>query len=601
MSGVYSVYVTSAGCSGPATNVTITVNPLPNPSATSSKATYCANDTVKLFASTATTYTWSGPGAFASNLQNPLIPNGVAGLYQLNVTNANGCTNFTTVAVTVNSNPVASASANSSPICANSTISLNAGGGSAYAWTGPNGFTSNLASPSINNAGTSYAGQYSVTVTNTTTGCSSKAVTTVTINALPTFTANATAANVCYGSPINLNAGGVGVSSYTWTGPNTYTSAIQNPTITNASTVNTGNYSVSVTDGNGCSASQVVPVNVYPQLVINAASSASMVCSGNAINLSGTGGGSYAWAGPNGYTAGVQNPTISNAAIAASGVYTMTVTNINNCTATSTVAVTVNQTPILVSNAGDNTCTGGALTLTANFGSGATVNWYADQSASTLLQGNSSVYNPTPTSDGLYTYYAQATLNGCTSTVTPVSAGYYNIHAIASADVYSGNAPLSVNFTNSSTGVNASDTYNWSFGDGTGSSVINPNHVFTTGGTFSVVLTVTDDVSGCSDDTTLVIKVEDDLVIVVPNVFTPNGDGVNDVFHIKISGAKSAEGYIYNRWGQLLYSWDVINSSWDGKAANGTNCPDATYFYMIKVVDHKDVNHEFPGYTLIIR
>ena len=116
-----------------------------------------------------------------------------------------------------------------------------------------------------------------------------------------------------------------------------------------------------------------------------------------------------------------------------------------------------------------------------------------------------------------------------------------------------------------------------------------------------MVLTVTDDVSGCSDDTTLVIKVEDDLVIVVPNVFTPNGDGVNDVFHIKISGAKSAEGYIYNRWGQLLYSWDVINSSWDGKASNGTNCPDATYFYMIKVVDHKDVNHEFPGYTLIIR
>ncbi len=601
MSGVYSVYVTSAGCSGPATNVTITVNPLPNPSATASQAAYCANDTIKLFASTATTYTWSGPGAFASNLQNPVIPNGVAGLYQLNVTNVNGCSNFTTVAVTVNSNPVASASANPSAICANSTISLNAGGGTAYAWTGPNGFTSNAASPSITNAGTSYAGQYSVTVTNTTTGCSSKAVTSVSVNPLPTFTVNATAPNVCYGSPINLNAGGVGVSTYTWTGPNVYSSNSQNPTITNASTVNTGNYSVSVTDGNGCSASQIVSVNVYPQLVINAASSASMVCSGNSINLLGTGGGSYAWVGPNGFTSGVQNPTISNATLTASGVYTMTVTDVNNCTAASTVNVMVNQTPILVSNAGDNTCTGGALTLTANFGLGAIVNWYADQSASTLLQGNSSVYHPTPSGDGLYTYYVQATLNGCTSSLTAVSAGYYNIHAIASADVYSGNAPLSVNFTNSSIGVNASDSYNWSFGDGTGTSVINPNHIFTTGGTFSVVLTVTDDVSGCSDDTTLVIKVEDDLVILVPNVFTPNGDGVNDVFHIKISGAKSAEGYIYNRWGQLLYSWDALNSSWDGKAANGTNCPDSTYFYVIKVVDHKDMNHEFPGYTLIIR
>ena len=218
-----------------------------------------------------------------------------------------------------------------------------------------------------------------------------------------------------------------------------------------------------------------------------------------------------------------------------------------------------------------------------------------------MLQGNSSVYNPTPVGYGQYTYYAQATLNGCTSTITPVTIGYYNIHAIASADVYSGHAPLSVNFTNSSTGVNPSDSYNWSFGDGTSTSVINPNHVFTSGGTFNVVFTVTDAVSGCSDDTTLIIIVDDDLIIDIPNVFTPNGDGANDLYHVKISGAKTAEGYIYNRWGQLLYSWDVINKSWDGKASNGTNCPDATYFYIIKVVDHKDNHKDFTGHVLIIR
>lgn len=602
MSGVYSVFTTSAGCSGPASNVTITVNPLPNPSATASKTSYCANDTVKLFASSATTYTWSGPSAFASNLQNPLIPNGVTGIYQLTVTNSNGCTNFTTVAVTVNNNPVPTASANPAAICANSIISLNASGGSAYAWSGPNGFTSNLATPTITNAGTSYAGQYSVTVTNTTTGCSSNAVTSVSVNALPTFTAIATATTVCNGGPINLNAGGIGVTSYTWTGPNSFNTSTQNPIITNATILNTGNYTVTVTDINGCvSLQSIVPVSVYAPLIINASSNATMVCSGNVISLLGTGGGSYTWVGPNSFTAGVQNPTISNVSLTASGVYTLTVIDANQCIANSTVAVLVNQTPLLLSNIGDNTCTGGTLTLTANFGSGATVNWYADQSASTLLQGNTNVYHPTPAGNGLYTYYAQATLNGCTSTVTPVSAGYYNIHAIASANVYVGNAPLSVNFTNSSIGVSLSGSYNWNFGDGTGTSVINPNHVFTTGGTFNVLFTVTDPISGCSDDTTLIILVNDDLILDIPNVFTPNGDGVNDVYHITISGAKSAEGYIYNRWGQLLYSWDVLNASWDGKASNGTNCPDATYFYIIKVVDKKDNAKDFPGYMLIIR
>lgn len=600
MSGVYSVYNTSAGCSGPATNVTVTINPLPNPSAIASKPSYCANDTLKLFGSTASTYTWSGPSSYSSNVQNPVIPNGLAGLYQLAVTNSNGCSNTTTVSVIVNSNPTATAS-NLGAICANGTISLNASGGSSYNWSGPGGFTSNLSSPTIPNAGTSLSGQYSVTVTNTTTGCSSKAVTTITVNALPTFTASAATASVCFGSPIQLNAGGSGITSYTWTGPNSFASNSQNPSITNAATANTGNYVVSVSDGNGCSSNQTVTVNVFNQINLNATAVANTVCSGNVANLLGTGGGSYAWVGPNSFSSNTQNPNISNATTAASGIYTLTVTDVNNCTAKDTVKLVVNQTPLIISNAGDSTCTGGALNLSANFGAGAVVNWYSDLSGTVLLQGNSSTYNPTPTSNGVYTYYAQATLNGCTSTLTPVSAGYFNVNAIASADVYTGNAPLSVNFSNSSTGVTSSDTYSWIFGDNTGTSVINPNHIFGSGGTYTVILTVTDDESGCSDTASLTIRVEDDLIIVVPNVFTPNGDGVNDLFHIKISGAKEAEGYIYNRWGQLMYKWDALNLSWDGKALNGENCPDANYFYIIKVIDNKDKKHEFPGYTLIVR
>jgi gliding motility-associated-like protein len=95
--------------------------------------------------------------------------------------------------------------------------------------------------------------------------------------------------------------------------------------------------------------------------------------------------------------------------------------------------------------------------------------------------------------------------------------------------------------------------------------------------------------------------VEEGFTLEVPNVFTPNGDGTNDLFSIKSTGVKSAEGYIYNRWGQLLYSWDVLKISWDGKASNGEDCPDGTYYYLIKLIDKKDKEHLAPGYLLIAR
>lgn len=599
MSGVYSVYATAAGCSGPATNVTVTVNGLPNPLATASQPAYCATDTIHLFASSANTYTWSGPGSFGSSQQNPVINNGgmaAAGVYTLAVTDANGCSNTTTLALTVNANPAAQASANPAAICAGATVNLNASGGTGYNWTGPNGFSSASASPSITNAGTAYAGQYTVTVTDAN-GCKTTTITSVSINTVPSFTAGVNAPNICYGGSIQLSAGGN--YSYAWAGPGTYSSTAQNPVIAPATTSDSGTYTVTATNGSSCSSSQVVSVNVYPQMSVNASATAYTVCAGNTINLTGSGGGTYAWAGPNGFTAGQQNPQVPNAQTNASGIYTLTVTSLNNCTATDTVKAQVNPLPALVSISGDSTCSGGALVLTANYGGNASVNWYSDPFLTSLVQSNSATYSPTLTANGSYIFYAQGTVNGCTSTVTPVTAGYYNVQAVAGADVYNGSAPLTVNFN--SNGSTTPAQFGWVFGDGTGTSQPNPNHIFNNGGTYTVVLTVTDAASGCMDTASLIIKVDDDLVVVVPNVFTPNGDGANDQFHLQTSGAKSAEGFIYNRWGQLLFSWDALNAAWDGKAADGQTCPDATYYYLIKVVDKKDKEHLFPGYVLIIR
>lgn len=602
MSGVYSVYTTSAGCSGPATSVTVTVNPLPTPNATASQTAFCVGNNVILSGSSSSTYTWSGPGSYSSNSQNPSMNNvgmSANGIYTLSVTDANNCQASTTVAVNINANPTATASANPSSICAGETIALNAGGGTSYSWAGPNGYSNGTQAPNILNAGTVQSGNYTVTVTDVNL-CSSVAVTSVSVNALPSYTWSANAANICYGDDIQLNAGSA-VYTYSWTGPNTYSATGATQTITNASPLNSGTYTITASDA-FCSQTQTLAVNVYPQIVMNASANGNIVCTGTNINLLGNGGGTYAWNGPNSFSSNAQNPQITNAQPIATGIYTLTVTdNTTNCSETDTVLITIAPTPTLVAVTNDSTCFGGTLTLSANFGAGVPVTWYSDAALTNTVQINSNTYQPALSNDGVYVYYAQGTVGSCVSSVATVTAQYNNINAAASANVYSGSSPLSVDFTNTSTGVTVSDTYNWAFGDGTGTGVINPNHVFNNEGTYNVVLTVTDIESGCIDTATIVIKVEDEVIILVPNVFTPNGDGANDSFHLTLKGVKSAEGSIFNRWGQLLYNWDALNTAWDGKASNGENCPDATYYYLIKVIDNKGKEHTFPGYVLIIR
>lgn len=602
-SGTYTVTANTGSCTASQTLAVNVYAPV-SLTATATSTAVCEGNTLQLIGNGGSSYQWTGPGSFSSASQSPQItnvPGTASGVYTLSVTDVNNCPGTRTVNILVNANPTATASANPNVICVGGTINLNSGGGTAYSWSGPNGYNNNTQNPSIPNAGSANVGDYTVTVTDANS-CSSSAIASVTIVTLPSFTLSTNGANICYGETIQFNAGS-GPFSYSWAGPNSYTVANStNPTIPNATTLNSGTYTVTASAGS-CAASQTLAVNVYPQIMANASAASYVLCAGSVANLSGTGGGTYSWTGPNNFSSTNQNPQFPSIQANEAGIYTLTVTdNTTNCTAIDTVQLIVNAAPTLLSTSGDSTCYGQQLNLVANFGSGVSVNWYSDVALTNLVQANSTTYQTTPAANGTYTYYVQGVIGTCKSNVAMVTGNFYNIQALASADVYSGAAPLSVNFTGSnSTGVTSTDSFNWNFGDNTGSNIINPNHVFSSEAIYTVTLTVTDLESGCLDTATVIIKVEDDLTVIVPNVFTPNGDGVNDAFHVNIKGAKSAEGYIYNRWGQLLFSWDVLNASWDGMAANGEKCPDATYYYLIKVIDKKDKEHLFPGYVLLIR
>ncbi len=309
-----------------------------------------------------------------------------------------------TVTITVNSLPNISVSSNS-PVCGNETLSLNATGGTTYQWSGPSGFTSNNQNPTITNPNGTNAGTYYVTVTDGN-GCLSIGQTTVIVNSVPELTVTSNSP-LCSGQDIHLTSSNA--VSWSWNGPNSWTSNVQNPTLPNAQTAQSGTYSVTITDSNGCMNSGSVNVTVNETPTVNAGSDQTILY-GTSTSLSGLGSGgsgnySYNWQPSDSLVnATVQNPTTVN--LEATTTFVLMVTdNTTGCKGYDTTIVTVQGGPLsVVVNVNDHTiCSGETIQLqaTASGGSGSyTYNWSSNPAGFT-----SNLANPTDNPTQTTTYY----------------------------------------------------------------------------------------------------------------------------------------------------------------------------------------------------
>jgi len=170
------------------------------------------------------------------------------------------------------------------------------------------------------------------------------------------------------------------------------------------------------------------------------------------------------------------------------------------------------------------------------------------------------------------------------------------------ADPIEGNTPLDVNFTNTS---DQADTYNWNFGNGQSNSVNDQsgqNTTYDSPGVYTVTLEITK--GECSDIATQDIIVTEILPLIfdMPNVFTPNGDGINDVFTINPIHAVGLEMTITNRWGNVVYESDDINGTWNGQNNNsGEMCTEGTYFYTFTITGMDNVAQQQHGFVHLVR
>jgi len=399
--GLYTLTVTINGCPYVRTD-SVKVNPAP--AATASVVTpICVNDSVKLTSSGGTGYSWSGPNLFASAVQNPIIATSVtanAGAYTVTVTGSNGCTATATTTLVVNGRPASTASSNS-PICENDTLKLTSlpNSQTSYVWSGPLTYASTDQNPIIPNSAINRSGTYIVTVTNSF-GCTASAQTAVVVNSNPVATASSNSP-VCENGSINLTSGPNLLTSYLWSGPLSYTSSAQNPTIASASPSMSGNYSVIVTNSNGCKDTAEVAVVVNPNPVASASSN-SPVCENDTVFLTSLPNSqtSYAWSGPIPFTSSNQNPQIINSTTTQSGPYTVTITNSFGCTATAQTTVAVNPRPVITASSNSPICEGDTLLLRST---GGTICSWTGEASFTSTDPNPIISNAMPPMSGLYT------------------------------------------------------------------------------------------------------------------------------------------------------------------------------------------------------
>ncbi len=555
--------------------------------------TICEGTSVVLNANGASTYIWSPSSGLSSTSGNSVTANPISTTtYTITGTDASGCSSSTTSTVTVSPSPIVTV--NSATICEGSNVNLTANGASTYSWSPSTGLSSSsgsvvTASP---NSTTTY------TVTGSIGSCFSTANSTVTVNPIPTVSASNNGP-LCSGQILNLTASGNSGATYSWTGPNGFTSNLQNPTITNVANSNVGTYTVTIIL-NGCSSTATTTFALIPGLSSNFNPAGPFCVNDNSIQLVAQNPGGV-WSG-----SGITNTTNGTFSPASAfvGSNSVTYTIAGGCGGPTTQMIIVNALPIVNFSASDlSGCTPLNTILTDNsVPSSTTLEWdFGDGTTSNSLNSVSHTYS----NIGCYTVSLTTTATtGCSNSLSSSNFICVVPSPNASFGVNSQVATLTdpnFQFLNQSTNATS---FSWNFGDGTTSNEQNPAHSFNLGaGNYQVEL-IAFNSDGCSDTTRMIVSITDELVFFIPNSFSPNGDEHNNVFQpIFTSGFDpfSFNISIFNRWGETVFESNNSSIGWDG-SYQGKIVSEGVYTWIVRFKgSESDKKFEFNGSVMLIK
>lgn len=576
----YTITGTTGSCTGD-TTITVTVNANPTVSVTPGSTTICPGSSVNLTAFGATNYTWS-PGTDLSSTTSASVTATPSSTITYTITGeTNGCTNDTTITLTVSSF-TNTAIAGPASICSDGQANLSVNNGSSWSWSPASGLSCTncqnpIATPTSNT-------EYTVTVTSG--ACTATATHSVTVNNVPLVSVSPV--TICQGTTGQLSANGA--NTWEWipsTGLSCSTCANPNVTITTTNT-----YSVVGIDANGCddTTSVVVTVNALP--VISVVQGNATICPGGSatMQINADAGSTFNWAPSTGLNTTSDDSVIVTLNTLGTTQYSVTAT-LNGCSSQQTIDITVSNTFNVTANS-VTYCSGDSAQFFATGGD--TWNWTPATGLSCT-----SCQNPYVSATNTTTYSVSASQGTCNSATTALAT--VNASPAAGFNYTPGNngLPQSVVFNNTSLNSN---TYQWNFGDGTTSTNPDPTHIYTEEGEYTVML-IANNMNGCSADTVYyTVIIFDGSSIIVPNVFTPNGDNINELFEITTKGIKELNCIIFDRWGLKTAEISGANNpAWDGRTSSGNSASEGTYYYIINATGIDDKAHELHGNLLLIK
>jgi gliding motility-associated-like protein len=329
-----------------------------------------------------------------------------------------------------------------------------------------------------------------------------------------------------------------------------------------------------------------------PVIASATTTNASCTCTGSAsASATGsTGPYTYQWQSATFISIGQNTATASNLCV---GTYNVIVTSNVGCKDTVAVTISAPTNPSTVQVSSQFICAGESATLTAvPQNPGGTFSWSpggATTASITVTPSSTTVYNVTYILSGCSST-AQATVNVTTNPTAIIS----------SADPLQGDPGLVVTFTNQS--LNSND-YTWNFSNGTGTILGNASNTttqnFQNPGIYIVEITAFNGLNGvCADKDSLTITINgfNEPTYILPTIFTPNEDGINDIFTLNAAYTKSVNVQILNRWGEKIAELSELNQKWDGK-----NAVDGVYFYTYEIVSLSNDKIKGQGFIELLR
>ncbi|HEX8514947.1 MAG TPA: PKD domain-containing protein [Bacteroidia bacterium] len=593
--GNYSVTVSDANGCSIVSGVTLNEPPAlsANGLVVNHVTCYGANDgyaTVGAYGGTGTyNYSWSTTPA-----QNQQSASGLApGNYFATVTDGNGC--VANSYVTITEPPALALSSAAYPVtcngaCNGQTVVIPSGGvgGYSYQWMPAGGTGASLTGLC--------PGTYSVLVTDNN-GCEVNTALTVTQPA-PVVTSAAGSTTICLGQNTTISAGatgGSGIYTFNWAGVGSGANQVVSP-------VEPVTYIVSATDGNGCSGlPAAVTINVTSLTAANLTVSAPVaICSGTSTTISSsvsgnTGPVAISW--NNGIGGGNGPFTV---APASTTTYVVTVTDACSNSITSSVPVTVNPLPqVDLQPRTYSSCS----EVTAEFSeasgtnAGSAFHWDFGDGFTSAYTTPQHVYTMTGQ------YYIELTVTspqGCVNsgnTIYNVTVKKKSVAAFNAEPTDGTTISPAYKFHNQSSNA---VSYSWQFGDGGVASIAEPSYTYADKGIYNVTLIAVSD-EGCADTANREIEIKPLFTLYIPNAFTPDGNNTNDNFTAKGDEISEFKMMIFDRWGEMIYQTDDIQTGWDGRATNGSDiAQNGVYVYKIVVRDFESRYHDYTGHVTLL-